>query len=153
MKQEPNPNGFMTLVWGSLSDLSSGVAEFVSKVWDFRYRVSCGSKEAGDLILISVNVRMDCVVGIATRYGLEGPVINYRWGRDFPQPSRPTLGPTQPPIQCVSGLFPGGKTAGAWSWPPTPSSVEVKERVELYLYSSSGPSWPLIGWPLSLPLV
>ena len=26
-----------------------------------------------------------------------------------------------------------------------PSSAEVKERVELYLYSPSGPSWPVIG--------
>ena len=26
------------------------------------------------------------------------------------------------------------------------SSVEVKERVELYLYSPSGISWPVIGW-------
>ena len=28
--------------------------------------------------------------------------------------------------------------------PPT-SSAEVKERVELYIYSSSGPSWPVLG--------
>jgi len=27
-------------------------------------------------------------------------------------------------------VFPGGKAAGAWRWPPT-SSAEVKERVEL----------------------
>jgi hypothetical protein len=26
-----------------------------------------------------------------------------RWGRDFQQPSRPALGPTQPPIQWVLG--------------------------------------------------
>jgi hypothetical protein len=38
-------------------------------------------------------------VGIATCYGLNGPGIESRWGRDFPQPSRPVLRPTQPPIQ------------------------------------------------------
>jgi hypothetical protein len=31
---------------------------------------------------------------------------------------------------------------------PRPSSTEVKERVELCLYSSSGPSWPVLGRPL-----
>ena len=31
-----------------------------------------------------------------------------------------------------------------------PSSAEVKARVELYLYSPSGPSWPVIGWTLHL---
>ena len=33
-----------------------------------------------------------------------------------------------------TGSFPG-------RWPPIPSNVEVKERVELYLYSPSGSSW------------
>jgi len=42
--------------------------------------------------------------GIATRYGLEGPGIQSRWGRDFPHPFRQALGSTQPPRQWVPGL-------------------------------------------------
>ena len=36
----------------------------------------------------------DSSVGISTRYGLDVPRIESRWGRDFPHPSRPALGPT-----------------------------------------------------------
>jgi hypothetical protein len=43
----------------------------------------------------------------------------------------------------------GGKVAGAWRQPQPPPSAEVKERVELYLYSHSGPSWPVLGRTLS----
>jgi len=39
------------------------------------------------------------LVGIAIRYGLDGPETKLRWGRGFPHPSRSTLGPTQSPIQ------------------------------------------------------
>jgi hypothetical protein len=46
-------------------------------------------------------------VATATRYGLDGPGIKSRWGRDFPHPSRPALGPIQPPIQWIRGLFRG----------------------------------------------
>ena len=52
----------------------------------------------------------DSSVGIATRYYLDGPGIESRWGLDFLPPSRPVLGTTQPPW---------GKAAGAWFWPPT----------------------------------
>ena len=71
----------------------------------------------------------DSSVGIATRYGLDGPGIETRWGEDFPHPSRPALGPTQPPIQWVPGLSWGYSGRGVAS--RTPSSAKIKERVEL----------------------
>ena len=49
----------------------------------------------------------DISVGIETRYGLNGPGIESRWGRDFPLQSIPVLGPTHPPIQWGPGLSRG----------------------------------------------
>jgi hypothetical protein len=56
---------------------------------------------------------------ITTDYGLDGPGIESRWGRDFSHTSRPALGPTQPPVQWIPGLS-RGKAAGAWCWSPSP---------------------------------
>ena len=89
-------------------------------------------------------------VGIATRYGLDGPGIESRWGQIFRiLPDRP-WGPHSL-LYNEYRFFPGGKADGAWRWPPTLSSAEIKERVELYLYSPYGPSWPVLGCPLPLP--
>ena len=74
----------------------------------------------------------DSSVGIETRYSLDGPGIEFRWGRGFPLPFRPTLDPTQPPIKWLPGLFPKRPGHGV-DHPPT-SSAEVKERVDLHLY-------------------
>ena len=45
-------------------------------------------------------------VGIATDYGLDGPGSNPS-GDEIFRPSRPALGPTQPPIKLVPGLSRG----------------------------------------------
>jgi hypothetical protein len=87
----------------------------------------------------------DNSVGIATRYGLDDPGIESRWDRDLPHPSRPALGPTHPSIQWASALFPGGKEARVWGNHTLPSGAQVKERVQLYLCSPSGPSRTVLG--------
>ena len=48
--------------------------------------------------------------------------------------------------------FPVVKRPGRGVDHPPPSNAEVKERVELYFYCPSGPSWPVLGWTLPLPL-
>ena len=88
-------------------------------------------------------------VGIATRYGLDGPWIESRWGARF-----------SPPVQTGPGAHPTFCTMGTGSFPavqrpergvdhqPHLRSSEVKERVELNLYFPSGPSWRVLGWSL-----
>jgi hypothetical protein len=90
-------------------------------------------------------VGRDSVVGIATRYGLDGPGIESRWGARFS--ARIQTGPEAYPASCTmgTGSFPGVKRPGRGVDHPPPTSAEVKERVELYLYSPSGPSWPVLG--------
>jgi len=66
------------------------------------------------------------------------------------------------PVRTGPGAHPASYTMGTLSYPgvkrpgrdadhPPPSSVEVEERIELYIYFTSGPSWPVIGLPLPLP--
>ena len=64
----------------------------------------CGRR--GRIILILLVLKMvgrDSVVSIATCYGLDGPGIESRWGRDFTHPSRQALGPNQSRKQWVHG--------------------------------------------------
>jgi hypothetical protein len=52
-------------------------------------------------LVLKVLVCQNSVIGIATSYGLKGPGIESPCGRDFPHPSRQTLGPNHPPIKCI----------------------------------------------------
>jgi len=56
-------------------------------------------------------------------------------------------GPGAHPAACAMGTvsFLGIKRPGHGLDHPLPSSGEVKERVELYLYSPSWTSWPVLG--------
>ena len=63
--------------------------------------------------------------------------------------------PWGPPSLLYNGyrVFPGGNAAGEWCWPPTPSKCRGHERVELYLYLSSGNQWPVLGWTFTFTLL
>ena len=72
------------------------------------------------------------------------PLVNSRklpLGKILSAPAQ-TMGLFPRPMWWVTRLFPEGKAAGMWRYHSTPSSTDVKERVQLYFYSPSGPSWP-----------
>jgi len=75
------------------------------------------------------------VVGIATAYGLDDPGIESRWGEIFrTSPDRPWGPPSL--LYNEYRVFPEGKVLPGRDADPSPtSSAEVKNRVELYLYS------------------
>ena len=91
-------------------------------------------------------VGRDGSVGTATHCGLDGRILV--GGEIFPtRPDRPWA----PPSLLYNGyrVFPGGKAAGAWRWPPISQlSFEVEEGIEFHFFSPSGLFWPVLGWPL-----
>ena len=107
---------------------------------------------------VIVTVDRDSSVGIATRYGPDGPGIESRCGEIFRTcPDRPW----SPPSLQYNGyrVFPWNKERpGHDADPSLPSSAVGHERVELYLYFPYGPyslyraSVPVQGCTLPLPL-
>ena len=58
------------------------------------HRDSIPHRPARSIHTHTQTVGRDSSVGIASRYGLDGPGTESRWGRDFQHPSRPALVPT-----------------------------------------------------------
>ena len=103
----------------------------------------------------------DSSVGVATRYGLDGPGIEFLWGRDFPHPSIPAPGAHPTSYTMGTGSFPGVKRPGRgvdhpphlaprlkkeWSYTSTPLlGLRGQFYVEL--------QWPEVFWGIRSPLL
>ena len=91
----------------------------------------------------------DLLVDIATSYGAGRSGDRIPVGTRFSTPVQTDPGPHPASHKMDTGSFPGVKRAGRGVDHQPPSSTEVKERVELYLYSPSRPSLPVLGWTSS----
>ena len=88
-----------------------------------RYRESLRTGRSGDRIPVGGKARFSAPVQT-------GPVVHPDSGTG------------------VKGLSPRVKGPGRGVNHPPLSTAEVKEEVELYFYSPSEPSWPVLGWAL-----
>jgi hypothetical protein len=91
--------------------------------WIFKWKTS-------KLVATHTIVSRDSSVGLANRYGLDGPGSN--GGEIVPTRSN------RPWAHLSS--YTVGKRPGR--------GVDDVKQIELYLYSPSGPSWPILGWTL-----
>ena len=84
------------------------------------------------------NISQDSSVVIATSYGLDGPGIESQ--REARFSARVQTVPGAHPASYTMGTraFPAVKRQGRGVYYPPTSSVVVKKRVELYLYSPLG---------------
>jgi len=92
-------------------------------------------------------VGRDSSVGIATRYGLEGPGIESRWGEIFRTYPDRLWGP---PSLLYNGyrVFPGGKRRPERDADHTPpSSAEVKKELSYTSTHPMGPPGSVTGVP------
>jgi len=80
----------------------------------------------------------DSSVGIATRYGLDGPGIESRWGARLSAPVRTGCGAHPAAYTTDTGSLQGVNGSGHGVDHPPPPRAEVEEIVELYYYSPSG---------------
>jgi len=78
---------------------------------------------------------------------MDGAGIEFRWrGEIFRTRSDRSWGPPSLLYNGSMGTasFPEVKQPGRGVDHPPPSSAEVKERIQIYRYFPSGPSWPVL---------
>ena len=80
------------------------------------------------------------------RVGRPGDRISV--GERFPAPVQTGHEAHQASYTLVTVFLSGVKRPGRGVKHASPSSAEIKERVELNLHFPSGPSWPVLGWTL-----
>ena len=96
------------------------------------------------LIVLMVKVDWRCgpgsSVGIAIGYGVDGPGIECRWGRDFPHLSRPALGAHPASCTMGTGPFPGVKSGRGvtltthYHLAPRYIYIYIYTNVNIYIY-------------------
>jgi hypothetical protein len=92
----------------------------------------------------------DTSVDLATGYGLDGPGIESRWGRDFSPTFRPALGTTHPAsCKMSTGSFQGVKRPGRGA-DHQPLLVQRSRKSRATPLASCGPSG-ILGITLPLP--
>jgi hypothetical protein len=96
-------------------------------------------------VTCTLTADLDSSVVMATRYGLDGPEIETRWEARFSAPIHSDPGAHPESYTVGTGIFPGVKRPGRDDDHLLLSSTEVKQMVQLYTYSASGSSWPVIG--------
>ena len=67
------------------------------------------------------------------------------WGRRFSAPVQTGSEAHPASYTTGTGSFAGVKRPGHGVDHPPPSSTKVTDRIELYFYFPSGPSWPVLG--------
>jgi len=117
-----------------------------SEVPNWYFNITVFFQSLWELLHTKIFWSRDSSVGVATGYGLNGPGIESRWGSRFAEPVQAGPGANTVSDTMSTGSFQGVKQPGGGFDHPRASSAEVKERVELYLYSPSWPSWSFLGW-------
>jgi len=101
------------------------------------------------IIIIIIIIIMDNLLLIATRYGLDGPGIEFRWGARFFAPVRTDRAAHPASYAKVTGSFPGVKRPERDVDHTPHLATKLKKEQSCFLLPSR-PSCPVLGWSLLL---